>query len=135
MITEKQPDIIISDVAMPVMDGISLLKAIKSNSSTSHIPVIMLSSKNDVSARLSGWEKGADCYLGKPFSIDELQSIIDNIIDNRLRLRGKYSGMQNQEDRFMQSDIKGNDDTLINRIVTITSGIWGFIVQCGKAMS
>lgn len=119
MITEKHPDIIISDVAMPVMDGISLLKAIKSNSSTSHIPVIMLSSKNDVPARLSGWEKGADCYLGKPFSIDELQSIIDNIIDNRLRLRGKFSGTQNQEERFTQSDIKGNDDTLIDRIADI----------------
>lgn len=117
-IMESQPDVIISDVVMPGMDGLTLLKTLKSNVDTNHIPVILLSSKNDVADRMAGWDKGADGYMGKPFNVDELQAMVDNLIDNRLRLRGKFSGTQEQDGKIETPELKGNDKTLIDKIVT-----------------
>ena len=68
-IMESMPDLIISDVVMPCMDGLTLLKTLKSNVDKNHIPVILLSSKNDVTDRMAGWDKGADGYIGKPLSL------------------------------------------------------------------
>lgn len=116
-IIESQPDLIISDVVMPGMDGLTLLKTLKTNVDTNHIPVILLSSKNDVADRMAGWDKGADGYIGKPFNVEELQSMVDNLIDNRLRLRGKFSGAQQQEGKIETPELKGNDKTLIDKIV------------------
>lgn len=84
-------DLVISDVLMPEMDGITLLKKIKGNPNISDIPVIMLTSKTEVSDRLEGLKRGADAYLSKPFNMDELHILIDNLIDNVRRLRGKFS--------------------------------------------
>ncbi len=117
-IMESMPDLIISDVVMPCMDGLTLLKALKSNVDTNHIPVILLSSKNDVTDRMAGWDKGADGYIGKPFIVEELQAMVDNLIDNRLRLKGKFSGTQQQEGRIETPDLKGNDKMLIDKIVS-----------------
>lgn len=116
-ITESQPDLVVSDVVMPGMDGLTLLKTLKSNIETNHIPVILLSSKNDVADRMAGWDKGADGYIGKPFNIEELQAMCDNLIDNRLRLRGKFSGTQQQDDKIETPELKGNDKNLIDKIV------------------
>lgn len=99
------------------MDGLTLLKTLKTNVDTNHIPVILLSSKNDVADRMAGWDKGADGYIGKPFNVEELQSMVDNLIDNRLRLRGKFSGAQQQEGKIETPELKGNDKTLIDKIV------------------
>ena len=114
---DSKPDLIISDVVMPGIDGLTLLKTLKTNVDTNHIPVILLSSKNDVADRMAGWEKGADGYLGKPFSIEELQSMVDNLIHNRLRLRGKFSGTQQQDGKIDTPELKGNDKILIDKIV------------------
>ena len=103
---------------MPCMDGLTLLKTLKSNVDTNHIPVILLSSKNDVTDRMAGWDKGADGYIGKPFIVEELQAMVDNLIDNRLRLKGKFSGTQQQEGRIETPDLKGNDKMLIDKIVS-----------------
>ena len=86
-------DIIVSDVMMPVMDGLTLLRTLKSNADTSHIPVILLSSRAEVADRLSGWQLEADGYVAKPFDIGELFSMAGNLIRNRQRVKGKYSGM------------------------------------------
>lgn len=116
-VTNSAPDLIISDVVMPEMDGLHLLKTLKSNVGTNHIPVILLSSKNDVADRMAGWDKGADGYIGKPFNINELLALVDSLIDNRLRLKGKFSGIQQQDSNIDTPILKGNDKALIDKIV------------------
>ncbi len=117
-VMESMPDLIITDVVMPHMDGLALLKTIKGNIDTNHIPVILLSSKNDVSDRTAGWDKGADGYLGKPFISGELLAMVHNLIDNRRQLKGKYSGNQHQDRKIDTPDLKGNDKILTDKIVT-----------------
>jgi signal transduction histidine kinase/DNA-binding response OmpR family regulator/streptogramin lyase len=110
-------DIVISDVMMPEMDGFTLLRMIKSNMNISHIPVVMLTSKADVGNRLEGLDRGADAFLAKPFNMDELHGVIDNLIKSRQRLKGKFSGAQQQADKVEQPEVKGNDEQLMERIM------------------
>lgn len=111
-------DLVISDVMMPEMDGFTMLRMIRSNGMINHLPVIMLTSKTDIDNRLKGLEKGADAYLTKPFSIDELHALIDNLISSRLRLRGKFSGVQNPVEKVKDIEVKGNDEQLMERIIS-----------------
>lgn len=112
-------DLVVSDVMMPVMDGITLLKKIKSNSIVSDIPVILLTSKADVSDRLEGIRKGADAYMAKPFDMNELRAVADNLISNVRRLRGKFTGAQKQADKVEEIQMKGNNDALMDRIMKV----------------
>ena len=110
-------DLVISDVMMPEMDGITLLKNIKGNSNISDIPVILLTSKSEVENRLEGLKKGADAFLSKPFNMEELHILIDNLVDNVRRLRGKYTGAQGQTQKIEKIEVKGNNDALMERIM------------------
>lgn len=110
-------DLVVSDVMMPEMDGFTMLRMIKTNMNISHIPVIMLTSKADVGNRLEGLERGADAFLAKPFNMEELHMNIDNLIHNRQRLKGKFSGAQQQADKVEQPEVKGNDELLMERIM------------------
>lgn len=110
-------DMVISDVMMPEMDGFTLVKMIKGNPNISHIPVILLTSKSDIDNRLEGIEKGADAYLAKPFNMEELHLTVDNLIKNRLRLKGKFSGALKQEDKIEDKQVDANDDLLMKRIM------------------
>ena len=110
-------DIVISDVMMPEMDGFTLLRMIKNNMNISHIPVVMLTSKSDVGNRLEGLDRGADAFLAKPFNMEELHGVIDNLIKGRQRLKGKFSGAQRQADKVEQPEVKGNDEQLMERIM------------------
>ena len=112
-----QFDLVISDVVMPEMDGITLLKNIKGNANVSDVPVIMLTSKSEISDRLKGLKLGADAYLAKPFSLEELHVTIDNLIDNVRRLKGKVSGALKQEEKVEKLNIKGYDEDLMNRVM------------------
>lgn len=114
-------DIVISDVVMPGMDGITLLKTIKSNVKTSDIPVILLTSKNEVEDRVEGLRRGADAYIAKPFNIEELCAQVDNLIDNVRRLRGKFSGAQSQEKNVEKVLVEGNDDILMKRVMKVVN--------------
>ncbi|MDR3118713.1 MAG: response regulator [Mediterranea sp.] len=116
---EEKPDLIISDIVMPGMDGFALLKRIKTNGNISHIPVVLLTSKMEYDNRIKGWDKGADAILTKPFNIEELILICSNLISSRLRLRGKFSGVQDQEDRAKPVELKSNDEKFMERVMAV----------------
>ncbi len=109
---ELVPDIILSDVMMPEMDGIELLDRVKNDIRTSHIPVVILTARADISSRLTGLERGADAYMEKPFVREELILQLKKLIELRKKLRERYSAIRlfnkpeereyHFEDSFMQ---------------------------------
>ena len=91
---QKLPDLIVTDVIMPVMDGLQLCKNIKGDLKTSHIPLLMLSAKAMVKDRLEGIDSGADMYLSKPFELDILKSSLAQLITSRqIMFKKFYSGI------------------------------------------
>ncbi|OUO74583.1 hypothetical protein B5F71_11625 [Bacteroides sp. An269] len=86
-----------------------------------HIPVILLTSKTEFANRIEGLEQGADAYLGKPFSVEELHTLIGNLIANRIRLKGKYSGSSTQEGKRAPIVLQSSDEMLMDRIMKVIS--------------
>lgn len=117
LLSEKHYDIVVSDIMMPEMDGFTLLRLIKTNLNISHIPVILLTTEAAIGNRLEGLERGADAFLAKPFLLDELRATIDNLIAGRLKLKGKFSGAQQQADKVEQQEIVDSDKQLMERIM------------------
>ena len=117
----QSPDLIITDVVMPEMDGIQLVKSLKGNSLVSHIPVIMLSGKNKLQDRMMGIDTGADSYLPKPFYLSELKSIMVNLINNRLIVKGKYSGQQEQAEQVAPVRFESSDELFMKRVMEIVN--------------
>ena len=85
------PDIILSDIMMPEMDGIELLDKVKNDIRTSHIPLIILTAKADIASRLTGLERGADAYIAKPFNKEELIIQLNRLIKLRKKLQERYA--------------------------------------------
>lgn len=93
------PDIIISDIMMPAMDGLVMVKEIRENLTTSHIPIILLTAKTDMETQLCGVEQGADDYITKPFSAMFLKAKVDNMLARRSRLQQMYrANLMNEPD-------------------------------------
>lgn len=88
---ELLPDLVISDVMMPRKDGFEVCDALKSHELTAHIPVILLTAKSAVDAKIKGLRTGADDYLTKPFNTEELLARMENLVETRRRLRERYS--------------------------------------------
>ena len=109
MIQKSSLDVVVTDVMMPVMDGIELTKWIKENDDYSQLPVVMLTAKTQDSDRNEGYKAGADAYLTKPFKLEDLQLRIDNIIANRQRIRQKF---QSQTDFKVEDQHYSNPDEL-----------------------
>lgn len=84
------PDLIVTDLMMPVRDGLSLCKMLREDERTSHIPIIILTAKASLEHRIEGLKAGADDYLEKPFKIDELRARINNLVNQRQKLKEKY---------------------------------------------
>ncbi len=91
---ESVPDIVISDVMMPVMDGLQFCQSLKQDFITSHIPVILLTARSTETQQMEGYEHGADAYMTKPFRADLLISRIDNLLRSRQQLQALFKGGQ-----------------------------------------
>ena len=110
-------DLIISDIMMPVMDGLELCRLIKSDINTSHIPVILLTARSSEEHEIQGFEIGADDYISKPFNPEMLLVRVKNIIENRKKIWEKIAA----DTKIMPEGLKlsKNDDQLLNKIVCI----------------
>lgn len=121
---ESVPDLIITDLMMPEMDGIELLSRLRKDIATSHIPVIMLTAKTEKEPRLAGLEIGADHYLIKPFDTDELMVRVHSLLIQRSRIRDhhyhefllnpKAENIPSMEDEFLKKAIDTLEEELSN---------------------
>jgi two-component system cell cycle response regulator len=91
IITSGTIQLVISDIMMPVTDGLELCKRIKTNLDYSHIPVILLTAKNSMHAKIEGLEMGADAYIEKPFDFEHLNAQISNLILNRNKIKEYFA--------------------------------------------
>lgn len=113
------PDLVVSDIMMPEMDGLTLCHKLKQNTVVNHIPVVLLTAKTRMEDTLEGMEAGADAYIVKPFNTEHLKRTIANLITNRRLLRSKFSGAQQQEDKVEKISIKSNDEQFMERIMRV----------------
>jgi signal transduction histidine kinase/ligand-binding sensor domain-containing protein/DNA-binding response OmpR family regulator len=117
---ETIPDMIITDIMMPVMDGNEMTRIIKANQSTSHIPVILLTAKTGQENKIDGLQTGADEYLTKPFDKRELRVRIENLIKLRRKLQSKF-----KSEKFIVSDdieansYYGKETSFIQRLIKV----------------
>ncbi|WP_235005350.1 hybrid sensor histidine kinase/response regulator transcription factor [Pedobacter nyackensis] len=114
---EKIPDIIVSDVMMPVMDGLELCRVLKTDPRTSHIPIILLTARSGNIHEVSGLKTGAEVYITKPFSIDVLLLNINNLLALQSNMRKKFS----QQITLQPSNvlIESTDEEFLNKIMAI----------------
>lgn len=113
------PDLVISDIMMPEMDGLSLCRKIKQNTNVNHVPVILLTAKSKPEDTMEGMATGADAYMVKPFNTELLKSTIANLIANRKLLKSKFSGAQQQEDKVQKLSMKSADEILMSKIMKV----------------
>lgn len=119
MIFANHVDLVISDVMMDEMDGLTLCKKIKQNVNTNHLPVILLTAKGKAEEQVEGIEHGADAYIIKPFNTEVLRSTISNLLNNRRMLKNKFSGAQEQKEKVKEISVKSSDEALMEKIMDI----------------
>lgn len=90
ILKEQAVNLVISDIMMPEMDGLELCQLLKSNLDTSHIPIVLLTAKTTLQAKIEGMKLGADVYIEKPFSVEYLKVCIANLLNNREKLRASF---------------------------------------------
>ncbi|MDR1005215.1 MAG: response regulator [Prevotellaceae bacterium] len=124
-ILKQQPDLVISDIMMPEMDGLLLCRKIKQNVRINHLPVILLTAKNHEEDKIEGLSTGADAYIIKPFSIEIVRKTIENLIAGRNLLRSSFSGSQLQENKLEQLDVASPDEQLMERVMKFVNANLG----------
>ena len=115
ILEEEHVDLVISDILMPDMDGLTLCKTIKENIQTSHIPVILLTAKSEIENRIQGLQVGADSYIPKPFHPEHLFIRIEKLIERMELIRRKFQNSANLE-LPQVSGISDRDDLLFSKI-------------------
>ncbi len=121
-IIQQMPDIVVSDVMMPEMEGTVLCAKLKSNINTNHIPVILLTAMTREEDQLTGLQTGADAYITKPFNWDILLRTALNLLAVRRTLRNKFNGNENPDDQLDDISVTSPDDTLMQKIMTAING-------------
>ena len=114
MVKQHLPDIVISDIMMPKMDGYQLTKSIKGNSELCHIPMILLTAKTETSSQIDGMHSGADLYITKPFNIDFLLAAIDSQLKNRKRIHDIF--LNGQMPKLDRSEINQLDIHFLSKL-------------------
>ncbi|PQJ79102.1 hybrid sensor histidine kinase/response regulator transcription factor [Polaribacter porphyrae] len=117
LVTKNHPNLIISDVMMPKMDGIEFTNKIKSNSTTNHIPVILLTAKTALDDKTLGYTKGADDYISKPFDEELLLIRIENLLQGRKILKNKFS--KNEDINPKKINTNSKDQELLEKLYKI----------------
>lgn len=117
ILKDKDVDLIITDVMMPIMDGVRLCKLVKQNLRTCHIPVYMLSAKVDIKYQLEGLQVGADDYIAKPFSMEVLRTKILNMLRTRYRIFERYSNMTEIKPEKLTNNTM--DEELLRKAIAI----------------
>ena len=110
-------DVVISDIMMPVMDGMTLCQKLKSNFNTNHIPIVLMTALGSDADRIAGLTNGADAYVSKPFNIDVLRSTVLQLMKTRQLLQGKYHGDKQQEEKIDRVEIESPDEHLMRRVM------------------
>ena len=119
---ELVPDIIITDLMMPGLNGIDLCRQIRSNEVVSHIPIIVLTAKVSEEERLKGIEAGADAYLTKPFNTTELRIQVERLLDSRKTLRQRFAQIvlkKQEKDESETNDLEEDDITFLTKVSAI----------------
>lgn len=116
---KEVPDLVICDVMMPVMDGLELTEQLKTNTATSHIPVIMLTAKNLEEHRAEGYEHGADSYITKPFHSKVLLARIENLLRQRQLLKNLYQGTKEAEKEISEPHLEDRDKQFLKQLQAI----------------
>ena len=110
LVKENIPDIIITDIMMPVMDGIDMIKTLKEDFTTSHIPIVVLTAKSATEDQIETYNEGIDAYIVKPFNVEQLKAIVDNLLKKRENYVSKLVN-QSHENNYNTTDfnVKGED--------------------------
>ena len=114
-------NLVVSDIMMPEMDGISLCKHIKQHLQFNHIPIILLTAKTRETDNITGLAVGADAYITKPFSLNILRSTILSLIQNRLALKNSFSGTQEIGNKVESPTLQSPDEKLMERIIKVVN--------------
>ncbi len=124
MAVENVPDLIVSDVMMPVMDGLEMCRRVKGETATSHIPVLMLTARTLEEQRAEGYDCGADAYITKPFSGKVLISRIENLLESRRRLRELFAGVYEGYGNDRKNGSDGNDGSNEKKTTAVSNDIF-----------
>ena len=112
-------DVVISDIMMPVMDGMTLCQKLKSNFNTNHIPIVLMTALGSDADRIAGITNGADAYVSKPFNIDVLRTTVIQLMKTRQMLQGKYHGDKQQEEKIDRVEMESPDEHLMRRVMKV----------------
>lgn len=116
---EIVPDLIITDVMMPVMDGYALCRKVRESEILRHVPVIMVTAKATVEDRIAGLESGADAYVEKPFHPEELSVRVSKLLEQRALLRRVYAEGKEDEASVPQHDLSAADRMFVDRLSSV----------------
>jgi signal transduction histidine kinase/CheY-like chemotaxis protein/AraC-like DNA-binding protein/ligand-binding sensor domain-containing protein len=110
------PDLVVSDVMMPIMDGFELCEQLKTDSRTNHIPIVILTARADLESKLEGLGHGANAYLPKPFEKKELLLTIKNLFQLREKLQMRYQNQEVEEDSGLVTTIEEAEDPFVQQV-------------------
>jgi len=119
MILKKVPDLVISDIMMPEMDGLALCRKIKQNVTVNSIPVVLLTAKSTQEDNIEALDEGADAYIIKPFNVEILLKTVENLIKKREQLSNIFEGNQEQTDKVQQVELDSPDEKLMQRLMKV----------------